>query len=96
MPANVTASIEIMTVNVVRAFFHSGGLKAGTPSDIASTPVMAAQPELNARRMTNRPMRAGPGQFVALPRAPVPASKPFIAVATMPTPIMTTMPSRKR
>ena len=37
-----------MTVSVVRAFFHSGGLKAGTPFEIASTPVIAAPPEANA------------------------------------------------
>lgn len=31
-------------------FFASGGLKAGTPSETASTPVSAAQPDANARR----------------------------------------------
>ena len=36
---------------VIRAFRHSGGLNAGTPSEIASTPVRAAAPELNARAM---------------------------------------------
>ena len=51
MPAKVTARMPIIQVRVVRAFFHSGGLKAGTPSEIASTPVSAAQPELKARRM---------------------------------------------
>ena len=40
-----------MMVNVVRAFFHSGGLNAGTPSEIASIPVRAAHPELNALSM---------------------------------------------
>jgi hypothetical protein len=50
IPANMTAKIEIITVSVVRAFFHSGGLNAGTPSEMASTPVRAEQPEANARR----------------------------------------------
>ena len=36
-------------VRVVRAFFHSGGLNAGTPSETASTPVSATAPWLKAR-----------------------------------------------
>ena len=35
--------------NVVRAFFDSGRLKAGTPSAIASMPVRAVQPAANER-----------------------------------------------
>ena len=50
MPNTIAAQ-----VSVVRAFFHSGGLKAGTPSLIASTPVRATAPWLNARRIRNRP-----------------------------------------
>ena len=50
MPAKVIARMTIIQVSVVRAFFHSGGLKAGTPSEIASTPVSAAQPRLKARQ----------------------------------------------
>ena len=37
-------------ISVVRAFFHSGCLNAGTPFEIASTPVTAAPPEANACR----------------------------------------------
>src|SRR3981081_1075473 len=48
MPLNMSASRVTITVRVVRAFFHSGGWKAGTPSEIASTPVSAVQPEANA------------------------------------------------
>ena len=33
----------------LRAFFHSGFLKAGTPLEIASTPVTAAPPEAKAQ-----------------------------------------------
>src|SRR5207249_5460943 len=35
------------------ALIHSGGLNAGTPSEMASTPVSAAPPEANARSMRN-------------------------------------------
>ncbi len=37
-----------MTMRVSRACFHSTGLKAGTPLEMASTPVMAAPPEAKA------------------------------------------------
>ena len=37
-----------MTTSVVRAFFHDGSLKAGTPLEMASTPVTAAPPEAKA------------------------------------------------
>ena len=42
-----------MITSVERAFFHSGCLNAGTPFEIASTPVTAAPPEANARKTTN-------------------------------------------
>jgi hypothetical protein len=42
-------------VSVVRAFWDSGGLNAGTPFEIASVPVMAVQPWANARNRPNRP-----------------------------------------
>ena len=42
-----------MTTSVERAFFHSGRRKAGTPLEIASTPVTAAPPDAKARRTTN-------------------------------------------
>jgi hypothetical protein len=40
---------------VAAAFLASGGLKAGTPLDTASTPVMAVQPLENAVRRRKRP-----------------------------------------
>ena len=55
MPRKRIANTIAAQVSVVRAFFHSGGLKAGTPSLIASTPVSATAPWLNARRMRNSP-----------------------------------------
>jgi hypothetical protein len=39
---------------VVAAFLDSGGRKAGTPLEMASTPVSAVQPEENARSRRNR------------------------------------------
>ena len=47
-PRNITPSSEPMTTSVVRAFFHSGLRNAGTPFEIASTPVTAAPPDANA------------------------------------------------
>ncbi len=46
-------SSDPMITSVVRAFFQAGSLKAGTPLEMASTPVTAAPPEANACRMTN-------------------------------------------
>ncbi len=49
MPQNmVTASMPI-AASVVAAFFDLGLRKAGTPLEIASTPVSAAQPDEKAR-----------------------------------------------
>ena len=49
---SVTQSPAMMR-SVSAAFFSSGGLKAGTPFDTASTPVMAVQPLAKARRIRN-------------------------------------------
>ena len=43
-----------MTVSVLAAFFGSGGLKAGTPLAIASTPVSATDPPAKAFRSRNK------------------------------------------
>ena len=48
-PRNITASRLPIHTNVVRAFLHCGARKAGTPSEMASTPVTAAPPDANAR-----------------------------------------------
>ena len=37
-----------MITSVLRALRHAGSLNAGTPLEIASTPVTAAPPEANA------------------------------------------------
>ena len=44
-----------MTESVVRALRHSGGLKAGTPFEMASTPVIALQPSAKARIRSSSP-----------------------------------------
>ena len=55
-PRNITPSSPPIHIRVVRAFRHSGGLNAGTPLEIASTPVTAAPPDANACRTTNSPI----------------------------------------
>src|SRR2546429_331402 len=49
-------------ISVTRAFFHSGLRNAGTPFEMASTPVTAAPPEANARRTMNTLTAATPGE----------------------------------
>ena len=54
----ITLSIIVMAIapsisSVVAAFLLFGRLKAGTPLEIASTPVSAAQPDENARASRN-------------------------------------------
>ena len=55
IPRNRIPKTIAAQVSVVRAFFHSGGLKAGTPSETASTPVRATAPCEKARRIRNSP-----------------------------------------
>ena len=47
-PRNITPSSDPMMTSVLRAFFHAGWRNAGTPFEIASTPVTAAPPDANA------------------------------------------------
>ncbi len=49
-----------ITSRVRAAFFPCGGRKAPTPFEIASTPVSAADPDANARRMTKSPIAPAP------------------------------------
>ena len=57
-------------MSVVRAFFHSGGLNAGTPFEIASTPVTAAPPEAKACRIRKRTIAPAVCGDVGRVRAP--------------------------
>ena len=56
MPTSMTIEMPPSSSSVVAAFLLFGGLNAGTPLEIASTPVSAAQPEENAR--TSRKAKA--------------------------------------
>ncbi|GAA3023884.1 hypothetical protein GCM10020229_39020 [Kitasatospora albolonga] len=49
-PVNITTAMMPMAAMVVAAFLDFGARKAGTPLEIASTPVSAVQPEAKARR----------------------------------------------
>ena len=51
-PRNITPSPAPMITSVCRAFFHAGSRKAGTPFEIASTPVTAEPPEAKALAST--------------------------------------------
>src|SRR6185295_15935817 len=48
MPTIITIAITAIATSVADAFFASGGRKAGTPFDTASTPVIAVHPLANA------------------------------------------------
>jgi hypothetical protein len=49
MPMSMVTARPPSSSNVVAAFLLLGGLNAGTPLEMASTPVSAAQPEENVR-----------------------------------------------
>src|SRR3989304_5030948 len=53
MPRKSVPRITAIHAGVMAAFRDSGGLNAGIPLEIASTPVRAVQPEENARRTRN-------------------------------------------
>ena len=61
IPMNRTPSRIAIASIVLPAFFASGGLKAGTPLAIASTPVRATEPPANAR--SRRRMPSGSSVF---------------------------------
>ena len=56
-PSSMTAAIPPSASSVVAALRDLGRSKAGTPLEIASMPVRAAQPEENARSTRNAPAR---------------------------------------
>src|SRR5205823_8165932 len=47
-PRNIDTPSAAIVTSVAAAFFDSGGRNAGTPSETASTPVIAVQPLANA------------------------------------------------
>ena len=52
-PQNIVIDSTAIISIVDAAFFDSGGRKAGTPFETASTPVIAVQPFANALRSKN-------------------------------------------
>ena len=54
MKSNRAIKVATIQESVVAALRDSGGLKAGMPLEIASTPVSAVHPEANARSRRNR------------------------------------------
>ncbi|CAM5717200.1 hypothetical protein STENM223S_03713 [Streptomyces tendae] len=60
MPQNMVTASRPIIASALPAFFDLGLRKAGTPLEIASTPVRAAQPEEKARR--RRKTRAKPAR----------------------------------
>ena len=73
-----------MTVSVIRAFRHSGGLKAGTPFETASTPVIALQPSANARISRSSAERLDRHDAAARPRSRCGASPSRVRASPMP------------
>ena len=59
-PVNMTTAMMPMAARVLATFFDLGLRKAGTPLEIASTPVRAVQPLENARSTSMT--RAGPAR----------------------------------
>ncbi len=57
MPISIVTESVPISSSVVAAFLLFGFLNAGTPLLIASTPVRAAQPDENVRRIRNAPER---------------------------------------
>ena len=55
IPRNIVTEMIPMMRSVSEAFFDCGRRNAGTPLEIASTPVRAVEPDENACRITNRP-----------------------------------------
>src|SRR5690242_19420087 len=71
-PRNMTASAAPMKTSVCCAFFQAGFLNAGTPLEIASTPVTAAHPDANACSMTYAPAPKNTAPSIFLPNGIIP------------------------
>ena len=61
IPTNIAIDITAIATSVCPALRLSGGRKAGTPFDTASTPVRAVQPFENAVSSTNSGSIVVPG-----------------------------------
>ena len=60
MPTNIVIASTAISASVRAAIVAEGALKAGTPSDTASTPVIAVHPLANADSRTNSVMAPVP------------------------------------
>ena len=82
---NIVARSSPSATRVCLACFHSTGLNAGTPLEIASTPVIAVLPEANACSATNAATPSANAEHRAAGRDRWrPASDP-VAARTPPT-----------
>ena len=91
-----------MSTRVWRAFRHAGRRKAGTPFEMASTPVTAAPPEAKACRTTNTLAPMSSPWPPSLPNSIIPSSgcptarRSPVKNRVRPTPSSTTMLSMKK
>ena len=89
-----------MSTSVWRALRQAGFLKAGTPFEMASTPVTAAPPEAKAWSTTNRvaPMSrpSPPAPNSTMPASWPTGSRPPVMASTTPTASSTAMLSMKK
>ena len=95
MPRNIVTAIVPMIASVVAAFFACGRLKAGTPLEIASTPVSAVAPCENAFRSAKIVIPATAVARVDLLRNRDDARAAAEALARTPTPISTRIETTK-
>jgi hypothetical protein len=90
----ITPRSTAMASIVLAAFFDSGGLKAGTPLAIASTPVSATEPLAKARRMSTIPSSSVPVPTACAWRT-IGVTVP-VAMWAKPDPMMTSASVTKR
>src|SRR5216117_3210385 len=90
-PRNMTARMVAMVTIVWAALRDSGGLNAGMPLEMASVPVMTADPTANARSSRNRE-NASVGAGIWRGGG---AWKLTVKYRNRPSPIMAYMASRK-
>ena len=81
-------------VRVLAAFLETGSRNACTPFAIASTPVIAAQPDANAR-MSRNSVKVCTGSIASLAEGTVIAAVPLVRATKIPKKIMKTIKPMK-
>ncbi len=85
IPTNIEIDIDPMIAMVAAAFLPCGRRKACTPSAMASTPVRAAEPWVNARRTRSAPSASstssGRAAVSASGQPPMQRTRPVRSVA---------------